>query len=198
MMIGGPRAVESGRHRQRLLALVLADPHARATWAAWDATSDPGPTGPSLRLAERAHENDDGSGRMSELVLQRWIADELAKGWGYREARPSDGLPIPPSRHLAGAGYPDLLLVHPDRARTIVVVEVKRAARPGPTTDGVTQLDEAYVPWLEDRLKGWNVVSWLIALHFSPEVLRRAHDLGIECWRIDPDDREFYEPEDGS
>jgi hypothetical protein len=147
----------------------------------------------SLADSEREFVNTDGTGRELELSLQ----DRIARAWidgGYgRRPVPADGIPVPSSGKLGDAGFADLVLVDTERDRTLVVVEIKRVARPGTATEGVRQVLR-YKRWLVRHAPGWTVIPSLVALHISPTVLQQARAEGIECWEFDPDEEAFYEP----
>jgi hypothetical protein len=138
--------------------------------------------------------NTDGSGKVGELMLQRQVKRAwISQGRG-REIDPvRDGIALPRSLKLGSAGFADIILVALATDRTLQVVEVKRAAKPGADTDGVTQLSNAYTPWLERSFPDWAVKPILIALNISDTVVEDARRHVIDYWEFDPDQEEFSE-----
>jgi hypothetical protein len=174
--------------------LVDPFPEVRAVVRGWRA----GARMPKLRErlddAVRGNPNHNRSGTTHELAVQDQIWDAyLENGWG-RDLQAADGVDIADSFRLPGAGFADIVLVDLESTRpTLLLIEVKRDAIPGETTDGVTQLLE-YEPVLERLAPGWAIKKVLVALCFSTTVLHRARSAGIECWRYDVDDDKFLEP----
>lgn len=149
---------------------------------------------PSLLFATRDYGNTDGSGKVGELKLQEQINRVWIKHGRGREIDPlSDAITLPRSFKLGSAGFADIILVDLAVDRTLQVIEVKRAAKPGAATDGVTQLCNAYLPWLKRAFPDWEIRPILIALSIGDTVFENACREGIECWEFDPDQDEFYE-----
>lgn len=91
---------------------------------------------------------------VSEADLQRMVCDLAAiYGWQFvhfRAAQTSRGWRVPVSGPL-GAGWPDLVLVHPGKRRTLAV-ELKREL-------GSTSADQEYVHGVL-AVAGWSVAVW--------------------------------------
>ncbi len=176
-----------------LVDLMLRDAvDAQQQMREWPQTYVDEPDLPSLRYEWRRFPNADGSGKDPELTLQKWIR----QAWiGERRGREidlaRDRISIPSSLKLGSAGFADIILVDVASDRTLHVIEVKRAAKPGVKTDGVTQLSGAYVPWLKRTFPDWDIKPILIALNISDAVVGQAKQLGIECWEFDPEEHEF-------
>ena len=149
MMRWACRHVADDKQWLALRNLLLAHSRdAEDTSKRWDRRDLPA-AGPSLRHARRAHANTDGSGTLRELSIQPLVGQALIADGTARDIRPADELKFSKGLQLGSAGFADILLVARQQPRTLLVIEVKRAAKPGAATDGVTQLSEDYVPWLQ-------------------------------------------------
>jgi hypothetical protein len=195
MMIGSHLEItDAAVWRGFMTRLVDPFPDVRATVADWrNGAAMPGLCEP-LDDAVRATPNHNRSGTTNERVLQEEIWDAyIENGWA-RDIEPEDDVDLDDTFHLPGAGFADIVLVDLESNKpTLLLVEVKRDATPGPHTDGTTQLLD-YEPALRRLAPGWRIKKVLIALCYSHEVLILARKRGIECWHYDPETEEFLEP----
>jgi len=173
-----------------------ADPHPnlRHMLMAWSDGAPMPPAEEGLEDAWRAHANHNRSGTCHERALQKEIREGfIGNGWA-RELRRTDGVAVPASFHLAGAGYADLILVDLEtRRRQLLLIEVKRDAIPGPGTDGITQL-LSYEVQLRRAAPRWAIKKMLVALTVAQSVLDQATTLDIECWYYDEETGDLLEP----
>lgn len=174
--------------------LVAPFPELGAVMSRWRAGSPMPKPRERLDDAVRANPNHNRSGTTHELALQDRIWEAyLGNGWA-RDLEAGDRVHIADTFHVPGVGFADIVLVDLESSRpTLLLIEVKRDAIPGPTTDGVTQLLK-YEPALRRLAPGWAIKKVLVALYLSDDVVRAARSAGIECWRYDADADEFFTP----
>ncbi len=186
MMHWTARAMPQRRIWSTLAARLLADsPEAQRAWDRWRTSSADDALLPSLQYAFRAYANTDGSGKLGELRLQQLVKRAWIEEGRGRLLRASDGVLLGRGLKLGSSGFADIILADTQNPRTLQVIEVKRAAKPGAKTDGVTQLANAYVPWLETRFPDWRIDPLLIALSIGHTVQADAARHGISCWEFD-------------
>jgi len=197
MMSWTVRAMDEDRFARLIELMISRSQEGGEQWSKMLSGQGPRPRG-SLHRASRGFSNTDGSGMIKELRLQESIEAAWVDAGSARLVEPSDNIDIPDSRHLGTAGYPDHVLVDLEtQERRLLVIEVKRAARPGAATDGVTQLRK-YLPEVARRAPGWEIKPVLVALNFAPAVLRQARAADIECWEFDVENHCFYDPSQSS
>lgn len=124
------------------------------------------------------HERDLSRGIANWLVDRgegRWC-DENEDVGGHSTERP---MAIRGARR-----YADVVLLDNKRRRTLILVEVKKHARPVPRMDPVPQVLNYRAQLLVDH-PGWRVRCMIVAPEFHELTLRSARDNRIECRRCD-------------
>lgn len=172
--------------------LLIRNPVARDRWSKWQVRA-PYPRDLDPRELDRFWWEPPEPGRLvkeHEVFLQRRVRNHLLRrGWRQHDEK-RDGFPLAKSNLLRRspddkALFPDVVLVHVNIPKTLVIVEVKKHAVLLPGRSGIDQLDD-YGPAMKRQAPDWTIKRWLVAETIDPAVRARAHTIDCFEWHGRP------------
>jgi hypothetical protein len=158
----------------------------------WERGTIPYPTGLSASELKKAWWEppetnglaEDHERRLSEQIAKSLVRSRIAR-WADAEGGIDAHSIEHPLELEHRRGFADIVLIDAQRrGRTLIVVEVKKHARPDPTADPVPQVLR-YREALRLRYPQWNVRCVIAAPEFHERTLADAKAERIECLRCD-------------